>query len=185
MEAVGRRALIVGAIGMLATMSRSAAAYVGHAGISGEKRLAVHNVNTGERFDARFMRGGALDPGGLAELNHALRDWRNGQSHAIDPHLLLLVTSLRDRLGVPSRTPIDLISGYRSPTTNAARHAHDHAVASNSQHVVGRAMDMRMPGTSLGRLQAAALDAQAGGVGFYPRDGFVHVDTGAVRRWAG
>ena len=180
---VERRAILGGALGLLAAMPGASRAYVGRNGLIGEKRLAVHNVNTGERFDARFMAGGRLDHDGLAELNHAMRDWRTGQSHSIDPHLLLLVTGLRDRVGIGARTPVELISGYRSPQTNAARHAHDHAVASNSQHVLGRAMDLRLQGVALSRLHAAALDAQAGGVGFYPRDDFVHVDTGPVRRW--
>ena len=149
-----------------------------------ETRLAVRNVHNNERHEARIVAGGRFDIAGLAELDHALRDWRSGAKHAIDPNLLLLVASLRDRLGVSH--PVDLISGYRSPGTNAGlRATGHHGVASQSQHMAGKAMDIRMPGVDLSRLHAAALDARAGGVGFYPTDNFVHVDTGPIRRWFG
>lgn len=151
-----------------------------------EWRLAFRNVHTNESVDAVFARAGRFLPEGLAELNHGLRDWRTGEVSAIDRQLLALLTRLRDTLGVTGTRKIDLISGYRSPHTNASLKAAGGAhsgVASKSQHMLGKATDIAIPGVPLDRLRNAALSLQAGGVGFYPRDGFVHVDTGAVRHW--
>ena len=93
---------------------------------------------------------------------------------------------MRDRLGVAAGKPFDLISGYRSPHTNGALReaggAHT-GVASQSQHLLGKATDIAIPGIALDRVRSAAMVAQRGGVGFYPRDGFVHVDTARVRYW--
>ena len=179
-ETTSRRALLSGAVGVAAVtlMPMRVQAF------ARETRLAVRNVHTNERHDARIVAKGQFDVAGLAQLDHALRDWRSGETHIIDPHLLLLVAGLRERLGVSH--PVDLISGYRSSGTNARLRVSGHdGVASHSQHMLGKAMDIAMPGVPLARLHAAALDARVGGVGFYPADGFVHVDTGPVRRWQG
>jgi uncharacterized protein YcbK (DUF882 family) len=119
-------------------------------------------------------------------LNHGLRDWRTGQSIAMDRRLLALLVSLRQKLELSGRSKIDLISGYRSPDTNAALRARGGThtgVATKSQHMLGKATDIMIPGVSLERLRGAALALGGGGVGYYPRDGFVHVDTGRVRHW--
>jgi uncharacterized protein YcbK (DUF882 family) len=133
-----------------------------------------------------FARSGNFLPDGLAELNHGLRDWRTGESITMDRKLLALLVQLRDTLEIGGNRKIDLISGYRSPRTNAALQAAggEHSgVASQSQHMLGKASDIMIPGVSLDRLRAAAIALGGGGVGYYPRDGFVHVDTGRVRRW--
>lgn len=151
-----------------------------------EWRLAIRNVHTNESVDALFARSGQFLPQGLAELNHGLRDWRTGESVAMDRRLLALLVSLREKLELGSNHPIGLISGYRSPHTNAMLRAAggEHTgVASQSQHMLGKATDIMIPGVSLDRLHGAALALGGGGVGYYPRDGFVHVDTGRVRRW--
>ncbi|WP_010187258.1 DUF882 domain-containing protein [Sphingomonas sp. PAMC 26605] len=151
-----------------------------------EWRLAIRNVHNNETVDALFARNGAFVPQGLAELNHGLRDWRTGQATAMDRRLLALLVRLRDKLELTGRTKIDLISGYRSPATNASLRARGGAhtgVASQSQHMLGKATDIKIGGVTLDRLHGAALALGGGGVGFYPRDGFVHVDTGRVRHW--
>jgi uncharacterized protein YcbK (DUF882 family) len=148
-----------------------------------ERRLAFRNVHNGERIDARYFGGGRFDSQGLAEINHGLRDWRTGEIATMDQQLLDLLVAVRDRLGVSPRRPFDLISGYRSAHTNAALHARSGAVASRSQHVLARASDIALPGVPLERLKLAALSVRGGGVGYYPRDGFVHVDSGPVRSW--
>lgn len=151
-----------------------------------EWRLAIRNVHNNESVDALFARNGAFVPQGLAELNHGLRDWRTGQATMMDRRLLALLVRLRDKLELTGRTKIDLISGYRSPATNASLRARGGAhtgVASQSQHMLGKATDIKIRGVTLDRLHGAALALGGGGVGFYPRDGFVHVDTGRVRHW--
>ncbi len=151
-----------------------------------ERRLAFRNVHTNDKVDARYFANGRFDPQGLAELNHGLRDWRTGDTTNMDPVLFNLLAEIRDRLGVAPQRSFDLISGYRSPQSNAALRARggEHTgVATKSQHMLGKASDIALPGVPLDRLRLAALSAQRGGVGFYPRDGFVHVDTGRVRTW--
>ena len=151
-----------------------------------ERRIAFRNVHTNDTVDARFFGASGWDVQGLAELNHGLRDWRNNEQTEMDPQLMLLISRIRDVLDVAPQAKIDLISGYRSPTTNAslrARGGEHTGVASKSQHMLGKATDIHMSGVPLDRLRMAALSMQGGGVGFYPRDGFVHVDTGRVRTW--
>jgi len=153
---------------------------------TGELRLAIRNVHNNDSVDAVFARNGRFLPAGMAELNHGLRDWRTGEATAMDPRLLALLVALRKRLDVSGNHKIDLISGYRSPRTNAMlqRAGGDHSgVASQSQHMLGKATDIMIPGVSLERLRGAALSLGGGGVGYYPRDGFVHVDSGPVRHW--
>jgi uncharacterized protein YcbK (DUF882 family) len=151
-----------------------------------EWRLAIRNVHTNETVDAVFARSGQFVAAGLAELNHGLRDWRTGETIGMDRRLLALLVSLRQKLELSGNRKIDLISGYRSPKTNAklrsagGKHS---GVAHTSQHMLGKATDIVVPGVSLERLRGAALALGGGGVGYYPRDGFVHVDTGRVRHW--
>jgi len=179
---LGRRALLGGALAV------GAASLVGGRAFAAlpEKRIAFRNIHTNDTVDARFFGAHGWDHQGLAELNHGLRDWRNNESTEMDPQLMLLLSALRDKLGVAPQTKIDLISGYRSPQTNAGLRAAGGAhtgVASKSQHMLGKATDIHMPGIALDRLHLAAMSMKAGGVGFYPKDGFVHVDTGRVRTW--
>lgn len=177
---IGRRQMLGGvlALGGLGLLPKAAFAALP------ERRLAFRNVHNSERIDARYFGADGFDAEGLAEINHGLRDWRTGDMAEIDTELLDLLASVRDRLGVSPRRPFDLISGYRSPRTNAALRARgDGGVASRSQHIHARASDVALPGISLDRLRSAALSANRGGVGYYPRDGFVHIDTGPVRTW--
>jgi uncharacterized protein YcbK (DUF882 family) len=176
---MSRRQLLGGALalGGLGLLPQSALAALP------ERRLAFRNVHNNERIDARYFGAGGFDAQGLAEINHGLRDWRTGEIARMDTELLDLLASVRDRLGVGPRRPFDLISGYRSAHTNAALHARSGEVASRSQHIRARATDVALPGISLDRLRSAALSARRGGVGYYPRDGFVHMDTGPVRTW--
>ncbi len=146
-------------------------------------RLAFHNLHTGESLTAVYRDGGALVPDALDAVNHVLRDYRTGEVHPIDPRLLDLLAALSAR--VDTRSPIQVISGYRSPATNAMLHAHSDGVAKSSLHMKGLAIDIRLADVDLSRLHGAALSMTAGGVGYYPTSDFVHVDVGAVRRWSG
>ena len=176
---LSRRHLLGGALalGGLSLLPQSAFAALP------ERRLAFRNVHNGERIDARYFGASGYDREGLAEINHGLRDWRTGDVAEMDHELLDLLVTIRERLGVEPRHPFDLISGYRSPRTNARLREHSGGVASRSQHLLARATDIALPGISLDRLRTAALSIERGGVGYYPRDGFVHVDTGRVRSW--
>ncbi len=146
------------------------------------RQLRLLNTHTGERADVTYFEGGDFVPGALAELDRLLRDFRTGEVHPIDPGVLDIVWSLARGADRPRGT-IDVVSGYRSPRTNALLHERSQGVAVHSMHLQGRAIDFRMTGTPTGRLRDLAIALQRGGVGFYPSSDFVHVDTGRVRRW--
>jgi uncharacterized protein YcbK (DUF882 family) len=147
------------------------------------RSLAFSNIHTGEHLSVDYWINGAYQPDALAAVNHVLRDFRSGDVHVIEPQLLDLLARLRGRL--ETGAPFEVISGYRSPTTNAMlREAHEHSgVASKSLHMQGMAIDIRLSDRSLQMLHSAALVEQGGGVGYYPDLNFVHVDVGRIRRW--
>jgi uncharacterized protein YcbK (DUF882 family) len=147
------------------------------------RRLAFDNLHTGETLDVAYWENGAYVPGALAAVNHVLRDHRNNEVHQIDPNLLDLLTALSRRLDAGPK--FEVISGYRSPATNAMLHAESGEVAKASLHTQGMAIDIRMAGLDLSYLHNAALGLDMGGVGYYPTSDFVHVDVGRVRRWSG
>jgi uncharacterized protein YcbK (DUF882 family) len=146
-------------------------------------RLALLNLHTGEQADVVLVDRGQRLPDAQAEIARVLRDHRNGEVHPIDDAVLDQLVALRAALGL--RQPFHVISGFRSPASNAQLAAAGRAVARHSLHTQGRAIDIRVPGLDLRVLHRAALELQAGGVGFYARSGFVHVDSGQVRRWGG
>jgi len=147
------------------------------------RRVAFTNLHTGESLSATYWEAGAYVPDALQALNRVLRDHRTGEVHEIAPALYDLVAALRARLETDAT--VQVISGYRSPTTNAVLHARSDGVASHSLHMSGQATDLRIAGVDLARLRDAAWTLQGGGVGFYPQSQFVHVDVGRVRRWQG
>ena len=118
---------------------------------------------------------------GVSQIAYLLRDFRTDTVHPIDLRLLDLLSLLRQRLFTDA--PIQIISGYRSPQTNAMLEHETDGVSANSLHMEGEAIDLRVPGRSLALVQEAALGLHAGGVGYYPHSDFVHVDVGRVRRW--
>lgn len=163
----------------------AAAAAVGTRAVAADtaRSIAFHNLHTGESLSATYWEGGAYVPGALDALNHLLRDHRTGEVHAIAPNLFDLISTLRGRL--ETNAVVQVISGYRSPATNAALHAHSEGVASHSLHMLGQATDLRIAGVDLGHLRDAAASLRSGGVGYYPQSQFVHVDVGRVRAWQG
>ena len=144
------------------------------------RSLSFYNLHTGERLTTVYWEKGEYVPTALDQVNYILRDFRQNEIKPIDPTLLDLLVALRDRL--QSQANYEVISGYRSPLTNAMLHSQSEGVAAHSLHMDGRAIDIRLPGRPLGLVRLAALSLQRGGVGYYP-DRFVHVDTGRVRRW--
>ena len=147
------------------------------------RRLVLHNLHTAEKLDAVYWEDGRYVPDAVAAANKLLRDYRNGAEHPIDLRLFDLLHEVRGKLD--SSQPFQVISGYRSPQTNAILHERSHQVASGSLHMQGMAMDVRVEGVALDHLHRVALDQKAGGVGLYPTSNFVHMDVGRVRQWSG
>jgi len=145
------------------------------------RRLKFYNLHTDERLDVDYFADGRYIPDALGAINHILRDFRRNEVKAIDPRLLDILAAINRRLYTTA--PFDVISGYRSPLTNAMLHALSEGVAAHSLHMDGKAIDIRVQGRDLATLHRVALAMRAGGVGYYPRSDFVHVDAGRVRRW--
>ena len=148
---------------------------------SSAREISLFNLHTGERLKAAYWEAGGYVEDALSAFNHLLRDYRNGEIHPIYPGVFDILNTLQAKLETDAT--IQVISGYRSPKTNAAMHAKSSGVAEHSLHMEGKAMDIRMPGVQLTALLDTALGLQRGGVGFYPQEDFVHVDVGRVRRW--
>jgi len=170
----GSGALLATAGGIVPAMAFSPAA---------PRTIALRNLHTDDRLKLDYWTNGSYQPAALAQLNHVLRDWRNNEVHPINPKLFDLLHTLQANLG--SEAEIEVISGYRSPVTNAAMHERSNGVASKSLHMQGMAMDIRIPGQALDKLHDQALKMAWGGVGYYPTSNFVHVDVGRVRKWNG
>jgi uncharacterized protein YcbK (DUF882 family) len=147
------------------------------------RTLSFHHTHSSEDLTVTFKRDGRYDEAALKQLNHFLRDWRNQDETVMDRHLFdILWEVYRD---VDGKQPIQIISSYRSPATNAMLRRRSSGVARHSQHMLGHAMDMFIPGVPLEKIRFAGLRLQRGGVGFYPTSGspFVHLDTGSIRHW--
>ncbi|NWG31365.1 MAG: DUF882 domain-containing protein [Rhodocyclaceae bacterium] len=152
------------------------------ASLPNARSLAFRHTHTGEQLSVVYAVDDRYLPGALTALNHFLRDHYTGQVGTIDPQLFDLLFRLRLELGCSD--PFHVISGYRCPETNAQLKAtRGGGVARHSLHMDGKAIDIRLPGVPLADLRAAAIDLRQGGVGYYPREQFVHVDTGRVRTW--
>lgn len=146
-----------------------------------ERRLSFVNLHNDERIDVVYHSDGRYVRGALNDLNHALRDWRTGDVTRMDVSLFDTLWLLRQRTG--SRRPFELISAYRSPVTNAKLAKHSSGVAKQSYHMKGMAVDVNLPDVALRTFRQHALTLAAGGVGYYPRSEFVHIDVGPVRHW--
>ena len=149
-----------------------------------DRTLSFFHTHTGERLKLAYCCDGEYQPEALAQLNHLLRDFRVNEEKPIDPQLFDLLHELGGTLETDQ--PYHIISGYRSPQTNTMlreRGGSHTGVASQSLHMVGKAIDIRLPGVKLDHLRSAAASLKRGGVGFYPSSNFVHVDTGRVRYW--
>jgi len=182
-----RRDLLKGALGLAGGLAGAGLAGAGLvappalAAATAPRSLSLYNLHTGESLKATYFEDGAYLPDAIEAMDHLLRDFRTGEAHPIAPGLLDLVSTLRGRL--ESEQTVHVISGYRSPKTNAILRERSHGVAAHSLHMEGMAMDIRVPGVELAHLRDAALDLRRGGVGYYPDSDFVHVDIGRVRRW--
>lgn len=146
-----------------------------------ERRLSFVNLHNNERINVVYHSDGRYVHGALEDLNHALRDWRTGDVTQMNVDLFDALWLLRQRTG--SRRPYELISGYRSPKTNATLAGRSSGVAKKSYHMKGMAVDVNLPDVPLRTFRQHAMSIQAGGVGYYPKSDFVHLDVGPVRSW--
>jgi uncharacterized protein YcbK (DUF882 family) len=152
--------------------------------------LKLYHLHTGERLDIVYRIGDTYIPSALEQLNHFLRDHRTQDVSDYDPSEFDLLHNLLTRLNRPHAT-IDIVCGYRTPESNNFLRTRggtvdpvETGVAEHSQHMLAKAIDIRIPGVTTRRLDQAALSLRAGGVGYYPVSQFVHVDVGPVRQWS-
>jgi len=148
-----------------------------------DRSLYLYYTHTKETAKITFKRNGRYDKKGLAQLNQFLRDWRRNEPTKMDPKLFDLIWEVYRESGATK--PVHVVSAYRSPKTNEMLRSRSSAVAKNSNHTRGLAMDFFIPGVSVSKLRQIAMKKQSGGVGYYPTSGspFVHLDTGSVRAW--
>ncbi len=146
-----------------------------------EKAVALYNTHTGESINAVYWFRGQYLPEAMSAVDRVLRDHRTDEIKPIDPQLLDLLHAIRGELECSH--PFDVISAYRSPTTNAFLRFMSRRVAEHSLHMDGKAIDLRIPGWASNAVRSVAMELRMGGVGYYPRSNFVHVDVGPVRYW--
>lgn len=174
-----RKILALGGAALTFAMCRPAFA----APLPATRTLSFYNLHTGESLKTTYCVNGSCVPGALDEINHVLRDFRTGETHDIDTRLLDLLAAIRNK--AETNKPFHVISGYRSPKTNNMLRQNSSGVAKRSLHMLGEAIDIRIPGRDLSWLRQTALGLKRGGVGYYPKSDFVHVDVGRVRQWVG
>ncbi|MDZ7906031.1 MAG: DUF882 domain-containing protein [Cypionkella sp.] len=181
---VSRRKLL----GIFAATTIAAAPTMSHAfgllrGAGDIRRLRLYSGRTGESLDAVYWIEGEYIPQVLKEINYFMRDWRNDKAVKMDPQNFDIMAAAHRLTG--TNDPYMMLSGYRSPETNALLRSKSSGVARNSLHVRGQAADLRLGSRSVSQLAAAAEACGAGGVGRYSRSNFVHMDCGSVRHWRG
>ena len=146
-----------------------------------KRKLSFHHTHTHEKMSVVYYADGQLLPDSLAQIDRFLRDFRTNDVHKIDPVLLDFLHSVS--AAADYRGTFEVISGYRSPKTNAMLRRNGSGVAKKSLHMQGRAIDVRMRGVETSKLRKIAVAMKLGGVGYYPRSNFIHLDTGRVRSW--
>ena len=183
MNHCSRRDFIKIGTGLLATCLLPSVAWPALSADISRRTLSFYNTHTGEELTTCYFKNGAYRPDALDRINYILRDHRTGDIKAMDPQLMDLLNSVSRQLECTA--PFHILSGYRCPKTNNRLRKQTSGVAEFSYHIIGRAIDIRLPGCDTRQLRKACLDLRVGGVGYYPRSDFVHVDTGDFRIWNG
>jgi uncharacterized protein YcbK (DUF882 family) len=180
--AISRRSVLRGAtlLGAAATLPGRGLAAAQSDG-SSKRSLVLHNLHTDEHLEVTYWAWGAYRPDALAQIDWIMRDHHSDEVVAIDRGLVDLLHRVQAKLG--GKRTFEVISGYRSPETNALLASVSEGVARKSLHIEGKAVDINIAGVRLSALRGAATALKAGGVGYYPQSGFVHVDVGRVRYW--
>jgi len=176
---LSRRSFVTGAAAVATTLLLPDVSFA--AAKKDVRKLCFDHTHTGESLDIVYWADGKYVKDGLKKLNYMLRDFRNDKQKAIDPALFDQLVWLQRKLGSSGR--YEIISGYRSPQTNAMLRRHSHGVAKNSYHLKAKAIDIRLTDVDLYRLRNAAVDMGKGGVGIYTGADFLHLDTGPERSW--
>lgn len=146
-----------------------------------DRELSFYNTHTGEKLSATFWSDGKYLDDGVEEISWLLRDHRAGTASPMEPKLLDLLYQLQAK--VERQGEFHVISGYRSPATNAMLNKNSSGVAKRSYHMLGQAIDVRLPGFDTSQLRKAAISLKGGGVGYYASSDFIHLDVGRVRKW--
>lgn len=147
----------------------------------GARRISFRNSHTGEIFSGVYRVGDKYLPDAFERINVVLRDFRTNELFPIDPRVIDIIYSVHNL--TQRDEPYEVLSGYRCPKTNANLRSHSEGVAKNSLHMTGQAIDLRLPGYETKQIRKLAISLKAGGVGYYPKSNFVHMDTGDVRTW--
>jgi uncharacterized protein YcbK (DUF882 family) len=148
-----------------------------------ERSLSLFNPRTKESFEGIYYCNGDYVPSALKIINHIMRDTRTDAVKTIDKNLLDLISAIS--LKLKPKEPFRVISGYRSPKTNNLLRKSGKGAAKNSYHLKGQAVDIRLPGHRISELRKAAYELKSGGIGYYPKSRFVHIDVGPIRYWRG
>ncbi len=151
--------------------------------VAPERRLCFYNPYTGEKLDTAYWREGRYIPEGIEGINYILRDIRTGKVKDMDRKLLDLLFALNQELG--NTKPFHIISGYRTPRSNALLRKRKKGVAKNSLHIYGKAVDIHVPSYDIRDVRRAAIRLRGGGVGYYPHFNSLHIDVGSIRYWRG
>lgn len=149
--------------------------------MDGARRISFRNSHTGEIFSGVYRVGDKYLPDAFDRINIVLRDFRSNELFPIDPRVIDIIYAVHQRTG--HADTYEVISGYRCPKTNANLRRSSEGVAKNSLHMTGQAIDLRLPGFATREVRNIAVNLKAGGVGYYAKSNFVHMDTGDVRSW--
>ncbi|PZQ45405.1 MAG: twin-arginine translocation pathway signal sequence domain-containing protein [Micavibrio aeruginosavorus] len=179
---LGFGALALGSL-TLTSLAKPASAAIFSRGdqFSGARKIAFRNTHTGETFSGVYRVGDKYLPDAFDRINIVLRDFRSNQLFPIDPRVMDIIYSVHQL--TQQAEPYEVLSGYRCPKTNASLRSHSEGVAKNSLHMTGQAIDLRLPGYNTKQIRSLAVSLKAGGVGYYPKSDFVHMDSGDVRTW--
>jgi len=176
-----KRRFMSGILTMPLAASLSVNSYAKNTPVNKTRELSFFHTHTGEELSIVYHDGGNHLSPALHKINQFLSDFRTGDSHPIDPRLLDALYLLQQKTGVEDR--FEVISGYRSPKTNAKLRNKSNGVAKRSLHMQGKAIDIRLKGINTKKLRDTAIALKVGGVGYYRRSDFIHIDTGRVRHW--
>jgi uncharacterized protein YcbK (DUF882 family) len=178
-----RRFLKNMAYGSLLTIAGTSSVSAAVKHFPSHKAIALQNIHTGDKLKLTYFERGRYIEDALDEISYVFRDYHNDSVHPIDPDLLDQLYDLRLSLGINKNKPFHIVSGYRSPVTNARMRKKHAGVAKHSLHMQGRAIDIQIDGVDTRVIRNAAIAMRRGGVGYYARSGFVHLDTGRFRTW--